>query len=101
MNEKLSTINEIKDYLYSKRKSIFPFELLNKIAWKVSNTCPTMSGEGIHPWIFDAASIFWRRPFYLDEGKIIQLLERATDKCDRKFEPHEIPDAVANSCPFN
>jgi hypothetical protein len=100
MNEELTTLEDIKNYLYGKPKRIFPFDQLNEIARRILATCPH-AGQGVHDWIFHASSIFWNAPFGLPEEKIIRLMERVTANCGRTLEPHEIPDAVRNSCPYN
>lgn len=98
--EELTTLNDIKLFLYENGNRIFPFEDLNAIGRKVMATCPS-AGEGVHHWLFEAARIFHHKPFYLKDGRIKEVLAKATEDCGREIEPHEIEDAVRNSNPLN
>jgi hypothetical protein len=58
-------------------------------------SCPE-AGAGVHPWLFKVARYLHR---YHTPEEICSILEKRVADCGRVLEPHEIPDAVANSGP--
>jgi hypothetical protein len=59
--------------------------------------CPE-AGAGVHPWLFKVARYLHR---YHTPEEICGVLKAHVAGCGRKLEPHEIPDAVANSGPYS
>jgi hypothetical protein len=60
------------------------------------DNCPP-AGEGVHPWLFRVARYLHR--FHSPE-EICDILATRVTNCGRELEPHEIPDAVKNSCAY-
>ena len=55
--------------------------------------CPD-AGQGVHPWLFRVARYLHR---FHSAAEIQSILETRVINCGRSLEPHEIPDAIANS----
>lgn len=53
------------------------------------------AGQGVHGWLFRVSRYLHR--YHTPEQICVILNERLAD-CGRELEPHEIPDAVKNSC---
>lgn len=73
------------------------FLQLNQQARKLLSSCPKRPATGIHEWLFIAARILHRSPFFLKPEKIKELLGMATGDCGRVVSEHEIQDAVNHS----